>query len=194
MTTPNNKALSEGVKPGGLTTITEIKILLCYMLKSFDFPLTQDEITNSLLSANLVNYFEIGNALSELIDLKYVTESEKGFSITNKGLDMVTFLINDLPLTVKETALNSILYLKQITIKQNYNIANISKMGNEFLLQCKIIEMNKTIFSFELILPDEESAKYAKEKFVETGEDIYLLLLAGLTKNKFLALDYFTED
>ena len=52
----SNQAFTGGVRPGGLTTSTEIRILLCYLLKSIGIPLTRQEIENALLSEELVNY------------------------------------------------------------------------------------------------------------------------------------------
>ena len=37
----SNQAFTGGVRPGGLTTSTEIRILLCYLLKSIGIPLTR---------------------------------------------------------------------------------------------------------------------------------------------------------
>ena len=53
-------AFTAGVKPGGLTTSTEIRILLCYLIQHAGTPLSQGELETALLGEELVNYFLSG--------------------------------------------------------------------------------------------------------------------------------------
>ena len=54
-------AFTAGVKPGGLTTSTEIRILLCYLIQHAGTPLSQGELETALLGEELVNYFELAS-------------------------------------------------------------------------------------------------------------------------------------
>lgn len=56
------EAFTAGVKPGGLTDDTQIRILLCYLIKTAG-PLTRDTLQGALLQEQLVNYFEFADAL-----------------------------------------------------------------------------------------------------------------------------------
>ena len=60
-------AFTFGVKPGGLTENTEVRILLCYLIKTVApmAPLTRAEIEQALLGEQLVNYFELSAGLAE---------------------------------------------------------------------------------------------------------------------------------
>ena len=61
-------AFTAGVKPGGLTTSTEIRILLCYLIQHAGTPLSQGELETALLGEELVNYFELASNLSDLLE------------------------------------------------------------------------------------------------------------------------------
>ena len=50
------EAFTAGVKMGGLTNDTEIRILLCYLIKSVG-PVTREAMEAPLLQEELVNYF-----------------------------------------------------------------------------------------------------------------------------------------
>ena len=50
-----NDAFTAGVRPGGLTNSTEIRLLLCYLVKNAG-PITRTEIENALMEEALVNY------------------------------------------------------------------------------------------------------------------------------------------
>ncbi len=54
------RCFTAGVRPGGLTDSTEIRLLLCYLVKNAG-PITRPEIENALMEEQLVNYFEIGS-------------------------------------------------------------------------------------------------------------------------------------
>ena len=56
------EAFTAGVKPGGLTDDTQIRILLCYLVKTAG-PLTRDTLQGALLQEQLVNYFEFADAV-----------------------------------------------------------------------------------------------------------------------------------
>ena len=67
-------AFTAGVKPGGLTTSTEIRILLCYLIQHAGTPLSQGELETALLGEELVNYFELASNLSNLLEQGFVRE------------------------------------------------------------------------------------------------------------------------
>ena len=54
-----NDAFTAGVRPGGLTNSTEIRLLLCYLVKNAG-PITRTEIENALMEEALV-----GNGLCD---------------------------------------------------------------------------------------------------------------------------------
>ena len=74
-----NDAFTAGVRPGGLTDSTEIRLLLCYLVKNAG-PITRTEIENALMEEQLVNYFEIGSCLDDITRQQLVTLKEDRYS------------------------------------------------------------------------------------------------------------------
>ena len=58
-------AFTAGVKPGGLTSGAEIRILLCYLIRTAG-PVQRDTLEDALMEEELVNYFELCAALKAL--------------------------------------------------------------------------------------------------------------------------------
>ena len=79
-----NDAFTAGVRPGGLTNSTEIRLLLCYLVKNAG-PITRTEIENALMEEALVNYFEIGSCLDDITRQQLVTVDGDRYTITDKG-------------------------------------------------------------------------------------------------------------
>ena len=88
-----NDAFTAGVRPGGLTSSTEIRLLLCYLVKNAG-PITRQEIENALMEEALVNYFEIGSCLDDITKQALVTlTGHCTVRCTVKGLDSELFCL-----------------------------------------------------------------------------------------------------
>ena len=103
-----NDAFTAGVRPGGLTNSTEIRLLLCYLVKNAG-PITRTEIENALMEEALVNYFEIGSCLDDIARQQLVTADSDRYTITDKGRKVAQELAYDLPRSVREKAVAAVL-------------------------------------------------------------------------------------
>ena len=97
-------AFTAGVKPGGLTTSTEIRILLCYLIQHAGTPLSQGELETALLGEELVNYFELASNLSDLLEQGFVREENGRYTILPAGADIAEALADDVPRSVRDAA------------------------------------------------------------------------------------------
>ena len=105
---PANDAFTAGVRPGGLTSSNEIRLLLCYLVKNAG-PIARQEIENALMEEALVNYFEIGSCLDDITRQQLVTVQDNVYSITDKGRKVAQELAYDLPRSVRERAVAAVL-------------------------------------------------------------------------------------
>ena len=69
-------AFAGGIEFGGLHSMLEIKILICYILKSVKTPMKRNQICDSLQKTGLVNFFDANAAIDELLDNGTICESE----------------------------------------------------------------------------------------------------------------------
>ena len=112
-----NDAFTAGVRPGGLTSSTEIRLLLCYLVKNAG-PITRQEIENALMEEALVKVaqelaYDLPRSVRERAvaavlrcqtwarkEAKYsasITEKEDGhctIRCTVKGLDSELFCLD----------------------------------------------------------------------------------------------------
>ena len=101
-----NDAFTAGVRPGGLTDSTQIRLLLCYLVKNAG-PIARTDIENALMDEALVNYFEIGSCLDDITKQQLVTLTDGSYIITDKGRKVAQELAYDLPRTVREKAVTA---------------------------------------------------------------------------------------
>lgn len=178
---PGN-AFTGGVKPGGLTTSTEIRILLCYLVKNAPSPLSREELESALLSEELVNYFELAANLGDLCDQGLLNKDETGrYHVQEEGRIVAETLQNDVPRSVREAAIRAVVRAQQFARKSAQHKVELRPSGNGFTVDCRIEDLGGTIFSMSIFMPDRESAILARTQFVENGADIYKMILAAFT-------------
>ena len=126
-----NDAFTAGVRPGGLTSSTEIRLLLCYLVKNAG-PITRQEIENALMEEALVNYFEIGSCLDDITRQQLVTLTKGSYTITEKGRKVAQELAYDLPRSVRERAVAAVLRCQTWARKEaKYSASITEKRGRQ---------------------------------------------------------------
>ena len=187
----DNKAITAGVRVGGLNDRTEIKILLCYLLSALGQPITQNQLIEVVCGQELVNYFEMQSALQHLLDQKLIKEDENGYSILPEGKEIARQLENVVSATVRRYAYTMAVNILQYeALKKQHKIEISPVDGGGFNLKCSIEDDNFTIFSFNIFMPDKKSAEFAGEQFILKGQDIFKCVLGITTDTPSMYKDF----
>lgn len=183
----SDQTFNEGVKPGGVTTGTHTRILLCYLLDSVGAPVRRDQLEEVLLGEELTNYFVMTESLSQLAEQGLITEDDAGYTVTDAGKTVARTLAEDVPRTVRDTAVRGVIRAQQFAAKAAVNKSEIVQDENGRTVRCSIGDETGQLFKMELYMPDDLSAESVKGQFVESGDEVYKLVLAALTDNRALA-------
>ncbi len=183
----NDQLFTEGVKPGGLTGSLEIRILLCYILDSVEPPVPRDMLSEVLVGEELANYFAMADGIGQLLEQALVTENETGLTITEAGKTVARTLYDEVPRTVRDTAVRGVIRAQQLLANSAAYKAEVVKLENGRLVKCAIDDEAGPLFGLDLYMPDDLTADAVKTAFTEKGDTIYKLVLAALTGNKPLA-------
>lgn len=177
------EAFTGGVKMGGLTSDTQIRILLCYLIRSVG-PVTREAMEAALLQEELVNYFEFVGALNDLVTQGLAQKGERGYVITSKGAAVAQALSDDLPRSVRESAVLALIRIQSWVHKAAQNRAEIQRDGSHYLVTCTIHDQgqNSDVFTLQLTMPDHLTAEQVRDHFVACGSEIYARLLTSLTQ------------
>ena len=186
-----SNSFNEGVRPGGLTSNTEIRILLCYLLDMANAPITREQIEDALLGEELVNYFAMSESLAQLVEQGLVKKSKSQFEITDAGRTVGRTLGNDVPKAVRDVAVRGVIRSQQYAARKSTYRSDIHQdTEGHHSVRCAIGDASGPLFNMELYMPDALSAEAVKQAFVEKGDSIYGLVLAALTRNSALAKRY----
>ena len=156
------EAFTAAVRPGGLTDDTQIRMLLCYLVKVAG-PVKRETMQGALLQEQLVNYFEFADALAE------VEKQQVGGAY-------------DLPRTVRESAIRAVMQIRSWRHRAASNRAVVQEKDGQFSVVCSIADMGSDVFRMELAMPDKLTAEMIKNNFIAHGSDIYPKLMDMLTQ------------
>ncbi len=175
-------AFSAGVQPGGLHTAQEIKILLCYMLHTVNQPISRDEVTDILVDGGMANYFDIEDAIEELLRLQHlVTDDERHIATTVTGSQIGDSLATRIPYTLRERSVKAALALlkrKEIEKDNKVDIRRLDDGGCQ--VTCTILDQGRPLLSVALRVADEHQAAHIKENFLNDPALLYRGNLAVL--------------
>ena len=79
-------------------TFTLYKLIVLYMLKKVDFPLTTSQISEFILDKGYTTYFKLQEALSDMVDSELLevetTHNRTLYHLTENGTETIRFFTN----------------------------------------------------------------------------------------------------
>lgn len=176
-------AFSAGVEPGGLRTTEEIKILLCYMLHTVQQPMPRGDVTDIVVGGGMANYFDVENAIEELLRLQHLVEGEDHtIATTVTGGQIGEELSVRVPYTLRERSAKAALELLRRRRTEADNPVTVEKLPEGgCLVTCAVVDEGKALFSVALRVADDWQANQIKEHFLEDPSALYRANLAVLT-------------
>lgn len=173
-------AVSAGVSHGGLINSTEIRVLICYILKTVKEPVPVSRLCDLLFYDGIANNFEVSDCIEALIkngNIVCVNEKEQTYTTTQAGESIAETLKTTIPQSIRDKACKSTLkMLAEIRNAKETDIS-IERLGNNTFITCSALDNGNPIMSVQLLVSDEAQAISIKNKFLENPSDIYLKII-----------------
>ena len=175
-------AFTGGVAPGGLRSKSDIRILICYLLKSVDAPLSGEDIIRVMQEKALANYFEVNDALSALVSLGNIRREEDGtYVLEPQGKSVADNLDVLLPLSVRDKAIAAAMSMLASAKIERENAVTTTRTDNGYNVSCHISGGDMELMNLTVYVPDLYQARVVKKNFHRDPQRIYSLLLVALT-------------
>ena len=180
-----NTTFCEGIAPGGLREQPEIKLLICYLLKTLDKALTRTQINEILQEYRIANYFEVNGAMSELVNggqvMSKIIDGDEVISITSKSKIDVARIERSLPKTIREKAVKAALrILTRDRIKKESKV-DIEKLEHGYHVTFTILDVGTELLKITLYVADERQIEIVKNNFFNNAVGIYSNVISSLT-------------
>lgn len=177
-------AFVEGVAPGGLRSKTDIKLLMLYLLEQMDAPVPVRIISDVITDQELANYFEAMDAISELKEsgnLEVLSpEGQDALVITDTGREAVTFVEEDLPLSVRTRALESVERFLRLDRHARENAVEITPSGDGYNVSFSLTTGDTRLMELNMYVVSRDQAEVLKNNYLEDPTHLYASILTAL--------------
>lgn len=165
--------------------LAENKLLLLYILKVLNRPISNTQLTEIVLENNFMNYFMLQQYISELDTSNFLTyediNEKKLLKVTKKGENVLSFF-KDRISPSKISILNSYikenidLIKKELSVQSDYTITKT----DTFLVDLKALEDNQTLMELKLSVPTKKQAASLCSRWQENPSAIYTNIISLL--------------
>ncbi len=182
----NNFTFEDGIEPGGLRSRSEIKLLVCYLLGGVDERITRAQLCEICLDKGLANYFEMNQAITELIAAGAVSsefiECEEYLSVTELGRSSTKTLEVQLPRSVREKAINAAIKMLTLAKRKRENKVEVEKLAEGgYHVTFTVSDPKEELMRLTVYVADELQVETVKNNFYEDPVKLYSGIIASLT-------------
>ena len=178
-------AFSEGIAPGGLRDKPQIKLLVCYLLKMLDKSLTRSQINEIFQEYPVANYFEVNEALSELIKNGMIHsdlgEDDEILTITHKAKYEVGVIERSLPKSIREKSVSTALRILSREKIQNECECSVEERDGGYRVSFAIGDVGVELLRLSVFVADFSHVEIVKKNFFDNAAALYSDIISTLT-------------
>ncbi len=160
-------------------------MLVLYMLKRCEVPLSKSQIYDFILEKEYTNYMTLQEAFSELASSNLISEKTMAnrtyLEITEEGAQTLEFFGNRINPSIRQEIDE---YLKENSLKlrnESAILGDYKKTAeNEYTVELMIKENGRNLMDIKLPVPTEEMAQAMIDNFQKQSQDIYQYLFGRL--------------
>lgn len=170
-------ALTEGIITGGLRNKSEIRVLLCYLMKSINTEISKTGLNTIIQSTQLVNFFETNDALAQLIESGLVEVSvhdgDEYYRLTREGNSVADKLDTTVPIFVRETVVKEAIGVVAREKMLGSVDVKTEKIENGYHVTLSVYDGDTIMMRTVLYTSDRLQAEAVEEKFLQDPEKLY---------------------
>ncbi len=165
--------------------LTLYKLIVLYMLRKVNFPLSNTQITEFMIDRDYTDYFHVQEAIHDLVDARLITvktiRNSSQYTATNDGEKTLEYFSNEIPYAKKKEIDQ---YLKDNAFElrnESCMIADWSLTGDGgYAVNCRVNEGRETLISLTIQVATEQEAERICDKWPAAAPQIYLNLMKQL--------------
>ena len=155
------------------------------MLDRVDFPLTNAQISDFILTKEYTNYFTLQQVLSELVETElsevHTVRNSTYYHITEKGKETLNFFGHMVSAAIHEDIAkyfkdNAIALRDEMAVKADYFPNN----QGEYSVRLRVMEKDSALIDMTLSVPTENQANSICDNWKKKNQKIYAYLMQEL--------------
>lgn len=160
----------------------DLKLLICYVLSSLKAPLPGDDLCRTLSGDGIAGYFDLSDSVDELCRDGFLTLTEDGCFVTERGQQTASSFGLKLPATMRDRAVESCLRLMAARRQQSETPCEITPLpGGDFSVSLSVRDGADDLMKILLRVGDRAQADALVRRFQNDPMLTYTGVIALLT-------------
>lgn len=164
--------------------LTLYKLIVLYILNKVSFPMTNDQLSEFILTQGYTDYFKFQQTMSELLQSKLIeaetVRNNTYYTILESGRETCQFFQHKISTAIKDD-IRRYLRENEYELREEVSVlADYRRAGREYEVQFRIREQGDDMLRLSLRVPTEEQANVMCRRFEEKNQAIYAYLMKQL--------------
>lgn len=164
---------------------TLYKLIILSMLDRVDFPLTNAQISDFILTKEYTNYFTLQQVLSELTETalaeEHTVRNSTYYQMTEKGKETLDFFGHMVSAAIQEDITkyfkeNAIALREEMSVRADYFENN----HEEYSVRLCVMEKDSALIDLTLSVPTERQANSICDNWKKKNQKLYAYLMQEL--------------
>ncbi len=161
------------------------KVTLLYIINHFSVPLTNQQLTDFVLEQGILNYFDLQQYLTDLVDtsmLEYShSEDDKYYIMTETGKNTIELFSDRVSQSLRRTINDSIdTKKKSFVIKTNITADYYKEDDHEYIVHLLVKEGIYTLMDIKVNVVSNKDAKIICDNWEKKAQHLYADILNKL--------------
>lgn len=165
--------------------MTLYKLMILYMLKQVNFPMTNAQLTDFFLNRDYTTYFTLQQALNELLEAGLIKmealHNSSRYAIAREGEDTLEFFAKKISPSIVE---DMDVYLKENRFRMRNEVGLVSdyykSTNQDYIVHCEVREGKTVLINLDVSVPDKEQAEIMSDHWKEKSQEIYAYIMRSL--------------
>lgn len=169
--------------------MTLYKLIILYVLDHVDFPLSNAQVSEFILTKGYTDYFTFQQAASELVDAEFIKSTQlrnsTHYTITDEGRETLAFFGKKISDGIKSDIDHYLKANKYMLRNENDVVADFYKeKTDEYIVRCEVKEKKSTLVELQLTVTDEAMAELICDNWKKKNGEVYQYLIQTLLQKK----------
>lgn len=177
-------------KTGGIRSTEKIRIIICYVLKDHSGILSRDNLLSALYDNGIANYFELCQAIDDLLEVNALYIENELLYINEKGIQISRDLKDELSHFIKNKAVRAVKLTALYEKRKKENRISVSKLNdNKYRLDISLLsgdadnEETEELLNVSIFTTDSQQAEVMKTAFLNNPVRLYENIITALTED-----------
>lgn len=165
--------------------ITLYKLMVLYMLKKVNFPLSNAQMSDFFLNKEYTNYFTFQQVLNELLESNLIRvetiRNTSRYEMTKEGDEVLYYFGNKISEAIVED-MDQFLKDNKFKLRNETGIVSdyYKSTDHDYVVHCEVREGKSVLLEVNVSMPGEEQASAMCDNWKNHSQEIYAYIMKKL--------------